>query len=44
MLRLVRYLIVVVPVAQKILRNKTVREKLKLKPLPPETRRRRGRR
>jgi hypothetical protein len=37
MFRLLKFLPVLIPVAQKVLRNKTVREKLNLKPLPDET-------
>ena len=44
MLRFVRYLVVIIPVAQKLLRNKKVREVLRLKPLAAESRGRRGRR
>ncbi|BDI22241.1 hypothetical protein [Herbiconiux sp. L3-i23] len=42
MLRLIRFLPFLIPVARQVLRNKKVRETLRLKPLPEE--RRRGRR
>lgn len=43
MFRFLKFLPVLIPVAQKILRNKTVREKLNLKPLATETAGRRRR-
>jgi hypothetical protein len=41
--RFLKFLPVLIPVAQKVLRNKTVREKLNLKPLPDENAGRRRR-
>jgi hypothetical protein len=41
MLRLIRYLPVVIPIVRQVLRNKKVREILHLKPLPAEGGRRR---